>query len=217
VLKLTADGRFTYEYNWDRRVYWNGKLREPLLAPAGKPHPDDFRYVEEFDLHPRSADYLPDWVPSQPPADHDQDQIDAIMAIPAPVPAELQPLAGQWGWPDLFDGVEEAFGRWLGTEPYRSLLDEVSRRDSDRVADGLIQDVIADVMTSYVDPPPAKDVVRLWRSLAHLRGLAEPDGLDQQDPEAPLDKASEAAVQLRGDIMEALDAVVDAKIATRFP
>jgi hypothetical protein len=213
-LTVTSDGRFSFAYNYDRRVYWH---QDDAYVPAAEPYPEDRSWVEEFAAFPRAGDYLPDWLPTLPPADHDQDRIDAIMAIPTPVPAELQPLAEQWGWPDLFEGVEDAFGRWLGTEPYRSLLDEVSRRDSDRVADGLIQDVIADVMASYVDPRPAKDVVRLWRSLADLRGLAEPDGLDQLNPEAPIDKASETAIQLRGDIMEALDAVVDAKIATRFP
>jgi hypothetical protein len=77
--------------------------------------------------------------------------------------------------------------------------------------------VIADVMTSYVDPRPAKDVVQLWRGLAEVGGLAEPEGLDQLNPDAPLDKANDVASQLRGDIMEALDAVVDAKIVARFP
>jgi hypothetical protein len=186
------------------------------LAPDGEPEPDDSRYVEEFERHPRSAAYLPPWVPSPPAADHDQDRIEAIMAIPGPVPAELHLLAEQWGWPDLLEGAEQALGRWLGTEPYRSLLDEVSRRHADRVADGLIQDVIADVMASYVDPRPAKDAVRLWRGLAAVRRLAEPAGLDELDPEAPLDR-SEAAAQIRGDIVEALDAVVDAKVARRFP
>jgi hypothetical protein len=216
VLKLAADGKFTFQYNWDRRVYWNHGLDDPLLAPAAKPYPDDSCYVEEFERYPRSAGHLPPWAPSPPAAGHDQDRIDAIMATPAPVPTELQPLAERWGWPDLLGGAEQAFGRWLGTEPYRSLLDEVSRQHGDRVADGLIQDVIADVMASSVDSRPAKDAVRLWRGLAAVRGLAEPAGLDQLDPEAPLDR-SEAAAQIRGDIVEALDAVVDAKVARRFP
>jgi hypothetical protein len=217
MLKLTAEGKFTFEYNWDRRVYWNDELDDPLLAPANAPDPDDSRYVEEFERHPRSPAYLPAWVPSPPPADHDQDRIDAIMAIPAPVPAELQPLAEQWGWPDLLQGAEEAFGRRLGSEPYRSLLDAVSRRHGDRVADGLVQDVIADVMASSVDPRPAKDVVRLWQGLAGVRGLAEPGSLDQLDPEAQLDRRGEVAARIRSDIVEALDAVVDAKVASRFP
>jgi hypothetical protein len=217
VLKLTAEGRFTFEYNWDRRVYWNPELDDPLQVPDGERYPDDSRYVEEFELHPRSAAYLPDWVPSRPPADHDQDRIDAILAIPAPVPADLQPLAEQWGWSDLFEGAEEAFGRWLGTEPYRSLLDEISRQDSDRVADGLVQDVIGELMGTYVDPRPAKDVIRLWRALAQVRRLTEPDGLDQLDPEAPLERTSKVTAEIRGDIIEALAAVIDAKIETRFP
>jgi hypothetical protein len=218
VIKLAREGRYTFGYNYDRRVYWNPDAPTPLDPPAhGDLDPDDAAYVAEFERFPRSAEYLPEWAPSRPPADHDQDRIDAILAVPAPVPAQLQPLADQWGWPDLLQGAEEAFGRRLHSEPYRSMLDEVSRRDGDRVADGLIQDVIADLMASHLDPRPARDVIRVWRGLAAVRGLPEPDGLDQLDPDSPLDRASEVAVQLRGDISSALDAVVDAKIAARFP
>jgi hypothetical protein len=97
------------------------------------------------------------------------------------------------------------------------MLDEVSRRDGDRVADGLIQDVIADLMASHLDPRPGRDVIRVWRGLAAVRGLPEPEGLDQLDPDAPLDRTSEVAAQLQSDIGSALDAVLDAKIAARFP
>ena len=216
TLELGSDGRFAFAYNWDRRVYWNDELDDPLQPPVGKPDPDDASYVEEFQRYPRSAAYLPEWVPGPPAPDHDQDRLDAIMATPAPLPADLEPLAGQSGWDDLFAGTEEEFGRRLATEPYRSMLDEVSRRDGDRVADGLLQDVTADVMATYVDPRPAADALRLWQELAAVRSLDEPPALDQLDLSAPLD-GTEASVRIRADILAVLDDVVDAKIAARFP
>jgi hypothetical protein len=216
VLKLTKEGRYAFDYNYDRRVYWNPDAPTPFEPPLhGDLYPDDDAYVAEFELFPRGAQYKPSWVSSRPSADHDQDRIDAALAIPVSLPEDLQPLRDRWGWPDLITVAEEAFARRISAEPYRSMLDDLHRENTDRVADGLVQDVVADVMAASVIPRPARDGVRLWRELADVRGQTEPSSFDQLDQDVPLDR-SPAGAQIREDIYVALAEIVDAMIRTRF-
>lgn len=78
---LVAGARFSWTFNYDRRVYVNG-LEPDYLAPSEHlpAEPTDDEYAADLARHPRSPENLPDWYPRavrppppprpRPPADN---------------------------------------------------------------------------------------------------------------------------------------------------
>jgi hypothetical protein len=143
-LTVTADGRYAYEYNYDRRPSWTNS-DDPLSGHADD-SPTDESLVADLEQHPRRPESLPVWYPVARPAAGQG----PVEAGPERVPARLPPpssvadLVTMPGWAEVWESVVVHLDRVLSPDVARGLAakPEAERvREIDDVAEVLEHEV----------------------------------------------------------------------------
>ncbi|MFJ3379125.1 hypothetical protein ACIPJ2_01850 [Curtobacterium sp. NPDC090217] len=109
------DGRLHADVNWDRRIFQNPA--DPFV-PGTEPwmqFPDDDDWRIEFRVHPRSAEAVPVWARALVPDAEDDERARvsaertraALLAAKGTFPGALAPLESAWGWPDIWEAVQD--------------------------------------------------------------------------------------------------------------
>jgi hypothetical protein len=188
-MTLTREGKFTFTFNYDRRVYWYGSLDTPYDPPTDQEvHPGVDSWREEFENFPRDPAYLPDWAPaaSQPTSQlngssQTPELLERALAMQVGLPPNLAGLAEHQYWLVLVDDIEVELKELFQGELYRDLLVEV--QDHGRAYDGLWQDVLASVaplLELESTEPLSPTELELWRGLASVSALDDRGRAEQR-------------------------------------
>lgn len=152
-LEVTADGRFEFTFNWDRRPWMNtrtGLLDPPEHRTTG---PSDEDWREDLRLHPRSPERTPDWlaaiVAAGPPPPAPDPEVD-----PARMRQRFETLLAQPGWSELADAVLRHTVELVRTSDW-SWYDPEEPPEDDPEIEVLVQDVVSAVIRERLDPMPA--------------------------------------------------------------
>lgn len=63
-ITLHRSGRYTLDFTYDRRVYWNeDALLDPYRSTSDQPVPSDEMWRDELARYPRPAPLRPGWLP----------------------------------------------------------------------------------------------------------------------------------------------------------
>jgi uncharacterized RDD family membrane protein YckC len=216
-LTVTADGRYAYEYNYDRRPSWTNS-DDPLSGHADDP-PTDESLVADLEQHPRRPESLPAWYPVARPAAGQG----PVEAGPERVPARLPPpssvadLVTMPGWAEVWESVVVHLDRVLSPDVARGLA---AKPEAERVRE--IDDVVGDawraVWADRVTSLDASGVVGLWEPWARATGrdLALGASVDpRSDVDAHLGAGSplDLVLQDLGDVVDTLTlAALDARL-----
>lgn len=217
-LTVTAEGRYSYEYNYDRRPSWTNS-DEPLSGHADD-SPTDVSLLEDLAQHPRRPEALPAWYPvARPAADARPVDVEPERATtPLTPPPSVADLVAIPGWSDMWQSVVGTVDSVLRPEVVRQLARtprEERVAETDDVADDVWKAVWADRVTSL----DAGGVVALWEPWARATGrdLALGGAVDPRaDVGAPLDPNSplDLVLQDLGDVVDTLtEAALEARIA----
>lgn len=182
--RLTSEGVFDANYNWDRRIYWGTHPGNPWVPPqdGSDPVPSDGAYIEELQRHPREPMYIPTWYPRLTEAPgRSQQRFAAQLAARVSLADDLKPLQDAWGWPGVFELIDGSvrLGMTNASDEFAAVLTgrdgtEAQRRALAEFRDGVIGATMASFERGQTFVP-----LRLWREWAAVRGLAEPAGLDR--------------------------------------
>jgi hypothetical protein len=160
-LEITPQGRMQYTFNWDRRPWMNTRT-EMLGPPEPGVGPSDRAWLEDFRLHPRSAERTPAWMAA------------IIAAGPGPEPAVPGPEVDARRMAHRFGALlSEAGWSDLGAAVLRHTLDELRRGgriwsdptdlpEGDPEIERLVQEVVRATMREQLDPMPSDGLRRLY-------------------------------------------------------
>lgn len=216
-LTLTVEGQYNYDYNYDRRFYWDSGLDDMFAGPGPGVDvwPDDDMWVAEFAAFPRRPEAMPAWAPEARPGPSEENltRLSRALAADVSLPAELAGLDRQPGWPELLAAIRHEVITKIQSEDYLGLLDELDRHDSERAFDGLWQDVYAVLGAPLIEKGPAARPLALWRGVLAVRGerpTSEDEGLD---PSRPLPRGSRPY----DDLFATVVALIKNEVVQRFP
>ena len=219
---VTAEGRYSFEYNYDQRPSWTNS-RDPLSGgPGGAP--SDESLLADLARHPRRPEALPAWYPVRRPAD-DEPPTDRDVARPTTAlspPSSVADLVAVPGWAGVWASVVRHLDHVLRPDVARRLA---STPEGERVqeADDVLDDVWRAVWAEQVTSLDAQGVVALWDPWARATGRdpelgrAVDPGSDvgaPLEPNSPLD----LVLQDLGDVVDTLtEAALEAKIGAVDP
>ncbi|NIJ04222.1 RDD family protein [Frigoribacterium faeni] len=224
-LTVTADGRSTFEYNWDRRPSWS-PTGDPLDGHRDDVHPDgwpgDAALVADLERHPRRPEALPAWYPVALPAVEPRPVVaePERAAGPLPPPASVADIAALPGWEGVWESVVSHLDRALRPETARLLASE-SARERARMpeTDDVVGAAWSAVWGERVLSHDAGGVLGLWEPWARATGRDPSLGaaVDPRSdvrahlvPGSPLD----LVLQDLGDVVDTLvEAALDARLA----
>jgi len=222
-LTVTAEGRYTFEYNHDRRPSWSD-ARDPLAGHRDDVHPDgwpsDAALVADLERHPRRPEALPAWYPVALPAveprpDVAEPERAAGTLAPPPSVADVVALPG---WAGMWESVVSHLDRALRPEVAR-LLASTPQRDRVQETDDVVGAAWTAVWAERVLSLDAVGVVGLWEPWARATGRDPSRGaaVDPRSdvgahlvPGSPLD----LVLQDLGDVVDTvIEAALDARLA----
>jgi hypothetical protein len=204
TMSLTAQGRFTFTFNYDRRVYWNTPELTPFEAPEFESLPTDQDWLDEFEKHPRSPEHLPAFVAELKPAvplEVNQDVLRRALDAPVTLPASHAALAGADGWGDVLMVIADAAKRRFRAGEYPELLQSPYSQDWHRSEDALMEDVYGDAVDVILPEGVDGRVSRLYASLRSAGIGADANG----DPKL-----------MRDEVDSAIDRLVQADVVSRL-
>jgi hypothetical protein len=227
-LEVKSDGAYSFHFEYDQRPF---EYQEDLFQPPADlstVSPSDDDWLADFRDFPRSERYIPAWFraiaqdhasvaePSLSPS------LVAAREAPLSWPDSLAPLAGEWGWRDIFDSASDhTIERLNCTASYVELLaDEARRDDWPRGVAQLAENVFGDVYREILAPQAWGVALRLWSLLRSATTGVDPRGLETIDPSepiGPLDSPStEAERELLARISAAIGRIIDQQMHDRF-
>ncbi|WP_209560349.1 hypothetical protein [Frigoribacterium sp. PvP032] len=218
-LTVTAEGRYSYEYNYDRRPSWTN-ADEPLSGHADD-SPTDESLLEDLARHPRRPESLPAWYPvARPAADERPVEVEVEperATTPLAPPPSVAHLVAIPGWADVWQSVVGTVDRVLRPEVVRELARsprEERVQETDDAADDVWKAVWADRVTSL----DAGGVVALWEPWARATGrdLALGRAVDPRaDVGVPLVPNSPLDLVLQ-DVADVVDTLTEAALEARI-
>lgn len=204
TMTLTAQGRFTFSFNYDRRVYWDVDGLDPFEDPGFESSPADQDWLDEFEKYPRSPENLPAFVAQLKPGaalQVDQDVLSRALDAPVTLPASHAALSGADGWADVLVVIADAAKRRFRAGDYPELLQSPYSQDGNRSEEALIEDVYGDAVDLILPEGTDGRVSRLYASLRAAGIGAEVSA----DPK-----------RMRDEVVAAIDRLVQADVVSRL-
>jgi len=201
---VTKQGRFTFSYNYDRRVYGETTTPTPFDEPGYPTMIADQDWLDEFRLYPRSPEHVPAFVATLTPAEPlvvNQEVLRVALDTPVPLPAGYAALADADGWTEAIAVVADAAKRRFSAGEYPELLQSPYSQDWNRSEEALIEDVFSDAFERIVPEGADDRVARLYASLRAAGIGAEANG---------------DAKVMRDEVVAALDRLVQTDVVARL-
>lgn len=227
VTLTLQDGTLSADVNWDRRIYQNPA--DPF-APGDEAWmrvPDDEDWRSEFRAHPRSADAVPEWAVDLVPTAADDEATKAaaerlraaLTAAKGTFPESLAALKSAWGWPDIWEGVQEHLDGALSV----ARTSVLSRLSSDRATEresaitSLAQDTWDRAYTEFFDERENQFLLDVFESLPLVRPQAASLDTTRIDPKATFAlKGNEDVFRVFDVVDSVLGEMIDAELDQRL-
>lgn len=226
-LSLTREGKFSFSFNYDKRVYDGTHPGAPFEPPETKNTlwPDDEAWVEDLRKYPRSREAMPGWLVALVDAaavraantpDPEVVFADALGAVTG-LPERVAPLVGVPGWRDVFASVTDHTVARIRSGGYNDLADPGRQPVWGRLVSQLAEDVFSDVWAEVFAVQRVGFLVELWREWAGVLGKVEPAGVDDLDPQTLLELSLPGvAGVLLDDVQDVLGDVIQKQLMDRF-
>jgi hypothetical protein len=201
---VTKQGRFTFSYNYDRRVYGETTTPTPFDDPGYRAMIDDQDWLDEFRLYPRSPEHLPVFVANLKPTEPlvvDQQALRVALGTPIPLAAGDAPLADADGWAEAIAVIADAAKSRLRQGKYPELLQSPYSNDWKRSEEALMEDVYTDAVASILRNGDQHRLRRLYASLRSAGIGAEANG---------------EAKAIRGEVVSVIGRLVENDVLTRL-
>lgn len=205
-VRVGVDGASAWQFNWDRRPYWNSPTPfEPTERDVTDPQPSDETLLLDLAENPRTLEHLPFWYPSAPgdapvPTARPRGIGDAEL-----LPLTLHALATDAHWL----GIADAVRRHLA-----AVIDEI-HSDAGEDADVVIQRAYERVFQEFLEGRTARDVKRIWTP-ANVAGGYPPKSIDIPDDETVEHPSADLEVLLE-DISDVIAVIAEHQLDLMDP